>query len=461
MAARRHKLVLTGATGVHMPSGTRSIRTARQPRLTATALAVALACHAFAAHANPPVVPQDGAVKAGAAAIVPNGARRIDIIQSSQRAVIDWKSFNIGVREQVNFSQPSRSAATLNRVTGPDASLILGRLTANGNVLLINPAGIIIGAGAKIDVGGLIAATANISNENFMAGRYTFDQVVNRNAVIVNRGEITAAAGGLVALVAPGVENSGVIRAELGHVVLASGNAFTLDLFGDKLISFAVNDKVAARLTDINGRPLIAYVNQTGRIEADGGSILITAAAAKSVLDNVINTSGIVRATSFAERPGEIILHGGDEGVVRVAGALDASGRASGATGGSVKVLGADVVLVAGSRIDVAGDAGGGTALVGGGVRGGGEAQRSARTTIETGASVNADALGAGTAARSSRGPMARRVSPVRSRRAAGRAAATAGWSRCRASSRSGSRGRWTSPRRRAGAAGCSSIPRS
>ena len=110
-----------------------------------------------------------------------------------------------------------------------------------------------------------------------MAGRLKFDQVVNRNAVIVNRGEITAAAGGLVALVAPGVENSGVIRAELGRVVLASGNAFTLDLFGDKLVTFAVDDKVAARLTDVDGRPLKAYVNQSGTIEADGGSILIAA----------------------------------------------------------------------------------------------------------------------------------------------------------------------------------------
>ena len=350
--------------------------------------ALVLAFYAAGAAANP----QGGVVKAGSATITPNG-NRLDVIQSSQRAVIDWRSFSIGAGGQVNFQQPSAASATLNRVTGPEVSAILGRLTANGTVFLVNPNGILIGPGAKIDVGGLIAATANISNENFMAGRYKFDEVVNRDAVIVNRGEITAHAGGLVALVAPGVENSGVIRAELGRVVLASGNRFTLDLFGDKLITFAVDDKVAARLTDVDGRPLKAYVNQTGTIEADGGSILIAASAAKAVLDNVINTSGVVRATSFVQRGGEIVLNGGDEGVVRVAGALDASGRASGASGGSVKVLGAEVVLDAGSRIDVAGDAGGGTALVGGGVQGGGGVPRSSRTTIEGGATVNADAL--------------------------------------------------------------------
>ena len=282
--------------------------------------ALALAFYAAGAAANP----QGGVVKAGSATIAPNGSR-LDVIQSSQRAVIDWRSFSIGAGGHVNFKQPSAASATLNRVTGPEMSAILGRLTANGTVFLVNPNGILIGPGAKIDVGGLVAATANISNENFMAGRYKFDEVVNRNAVIVNRGEITAHAGGLVALVAPGVENSGVIRAELGRVVLASGNRFTLDLFGDKLVTFAVDDKVAARLTDVDGRPLKAYVNQTGTIEADGGSILIAASAAKAVLDNVINTSGVVRATSFVQRGGEIVLHGGDEGVVRVAGVLDAS----------------------------------------------------------------------------------------------------------------------------------------
>jgi filamentous hemagglutinin family protein len=353
--------------------------------------AVALAVCAAGAAANP----QGGVVQAGSARIAPNG-NRLDIIQSSQRAVIDWRSFNIAPGGHVNFQQPSAAAATLNRVTGPEMSAILGRLTANGTVFLVNPNGILIGPGAKIDVGGLVAATANISNENFMAGRYKFDEVVNRNAVIVNRGEITAQAGGLVALVAPGVENSGVIRAELGRVVLASGNRFTLDLFGDKLISFAVDDKVAARLTDVDGRPLKAYVNQAGRIEADGGSVLISASAAKAVLDNVINTSGVVRATSFVQRPGEIVLNGGAEGMVRVAGTLDASGRASGASGGTVKMLGAEVVLEAGGRLDVAGDAGGGIALIGGAGRGAVDVARSSRTAIEAGATVVADAITTG-----------------------------------------------------------------
>lgn len=328
----------------------------------AIALAIALTHPAAPTFAGP----QGGAVQAGSATLIQSGVSRLDVVQSSPRAVINWRSFGIGATEHVNFVQPSAAAATLNRVVGAESSEILGRLTANGTVFLINPNGILIGPGARIDVGSLIAATADISNENFMAGRYHFDRVVNRDAVIVNRGEITAAAGGLVALVAPGVENSGIIRAQLGKVALASGNAFTLDLFGDKLISFAVDDKVAARLTDTAGRPLAAYVNQAGVVEADGGSVLIAANAAQAVVESVVNVSGVVRATSFEQRNGEIVLHGGDAGAVRVAGTLDVSGKASGQSGGGVHVLGADVALESGGRIDASGEARGGTVEVSG-----------------------------------------------------------------------------------------------
>lgn len=358
-------------------------------RVTTIAASLALALGGTAALG----APQGGVVQAGAAQIVHTNPTRLDIVQSTNRAVINWQSFSIGAKELVNFQQPSRQAATLNRVIGVDPSVILGRLTANGVVFLVNANGVLFGPGSKIDVGSLIATTAGISNENFMAGRYRFDQVTNRFATVVNRGEITAAEGGLVALVAPGVENTGIIRANLGKVALASGNAFTLDLFGDKLIALAIDDKVAAKLTDPEGRPLAAYVNQAGTIEADGGTVLLTANAAKTVLDNVINLSGTIQARSFAQLGGEIVLYGGDEGTVRVSGVLDASGKRAGETGGNIQVLGENVQLASVARINVSGDAGGGSALVGGDWQGSGTMPRATNATVEAGAKVSADAL--------------------------------------------------------------------
>ncbi|MCA3267441.1 MAG: hypothetical protein ING19_15375, partial [Azospirillum sp.] len=96
----------------------------------------------------------------------------------------------------------------------------------------------------------------------------------------------------------------------------------------------------------------------------------MTARAARSVLDNVINTTGIVVAHSAQLVNGEIVIDGGDAGIVSVDGTLDASGAASGARGGTVKVLGEKVGLFAAARIDASGDAGGGTVLVGGNYQG-------------------------------------------------------------------------------------------
>jgi len=340
--------------------------------------------------------PAGGDVAAGSANIVQTTPKRTDIIQQSNRAVINWQRFSINVDEHVNFQQPTSKSATLNRVKGPEVSNILGRLTANGNVFLINPNGILFGTTAKIDVAGLLASTTNIKNDKFMAGRYEFDQVMDRGGRIVNYGEISVAEGGLVALVAPGVENHGVIKARLGRVALASGNRFTLDLYGDQLVSLAVDDSVVELLTDVEGKPAKALVEQSGEIQADGGEVLLTASAAKTVVDNVINMSGVIRARSVVEQNGEIVLLGGDEGGVRVAGQLDASGRDQGQTGGTVQVLGDKVELAVAARIDVSGDAGGGTALVGGDFKGQGEVPTATQTTVASSARIVADALSEG-----------------------------------------------------------------
>ena len=175
-----------------------------------------------------------------------------------------------------------------------------------------------------------------------------------------------------------------MIRAELGRVVLASGNAFTLDLYGDKLVRLVVDDQALDRLTDIDGKPLRSLVANSGRIEADGGQVLLATSAAKAVLDSAVNMSGVILARSFEQRPGEIVLAAGG-GTTSVSGSLDASGRGEGERGGSVQVLGEHVALTATSRIDASGAAGGGTALIGGDWQGSGATPRAANTTVEAG----------------------------------------------------------------------------
>jgi filamentous hemagglutinin family protein len=335
--------------------------------------------------------PTGGEVVAGTGNIRHTSATRLDVKQTSERLGIEWRDFSIGRGEQVNFDQPSRSAIALNRVTGTRVSNIEGLLTANGNVFLVNRNGVIFYKSAVVDVGGLLATTADIANQDFLSGRYEFNRNVNPEGRVVNEGDISVAEGGLVALVAPSVRNAGNIHAHLGRVALAAGNAFTLDLFGDRLVSFAVDDQVARRLTGLDGETIEALVEQSGTIEAPGGRVWLSAQAAKGVVDKAINVSGVVRARTVASREGRIVLAGGGAGSVEVSGTLEAGGSSS-ETGGEIEILGASIRLAAGATVDASGGSGGGTILVGGDLRGQGTRQRASHTTVEAGAAVRADA---------------------------------------------------------------------
>ena len=191
------------------------------------------------------------------------------------------------------------------------------------------------------------------------------------------RGRITATSGGFAALVAPGVRNSGTITATLGTVALASGNSFTLDMYGDKLITLAVGDSIANKVIDVaTGRPLKSLVSNTksGMLSANGGRVELTAAAARAVVDSVINTKGVIRADSIGRHNGMIVLNAATGGskpagapaqTIKLAGTISAAGRHRGTTGGTIVVSG-EHIKVANAKIDASGRRGGGKMLIGG-----------------------------------------------------------------------------------------------
>src|SRR5437763_2264512 len=325
--------------------------------------------------------PAGGTVVGGAATIQGQGSPAITVKQSSSSAIINWNTFNIGARESVRFNQPGASSVVLNRVTGGlGPSEILGTLTANGRVFVINRDGILFGPSAVVNTAGFLATTHDIKNSDFMAGRYNFNIPGRPDASIVNQGRITAASGGFAALVAPGVRNSGTITATLGTVALASGNSFTLDVYGDKLITLAVSDHIASKVVDVaTGRPLKSLVTNDGKIRANGGRVELSAAAARVVVDSVINTSGVIKADSIGRRNGVSVLRAATAAskpadaatqTVKVSGTLSAAGRKKGTQGGTILVSGEDIKLT-NARIDASGRRGGGKVLIGGDWAGG------------------------------------------------------------------------------------------
>ncbi|TXT38498.1 MAG: heme-hemopexin-binding/utilization protein, partial [Comamonadaceae bacterium] len=263
----------------------------------------------FAAQAQ--VLPVGGVVAAGSANIS-TGAAGTTITQASQNTVINWQSFNIAQGQTVQFVQPNTQAVALNRVLGADPSSILGKLSANGKVFLVNPNGVLFGKGASVNVGGLLASTLNITNSDFLAGNYKFSG--GGTGTVLNQGTLNAD-GGYVALLGANVSNQGVISAQLGSVALAAGSAMTLDVAGDGLLNIAVNESA------VN-----ALVQNGGLIRADGGQVLLTTQAAGSLLHNAVNNTGVIQAQTLQNHKGTIKLLGGmQSGTVNVAGQLDAS----------------------------------------------------------------------------------------------------------------------------------------
>lgn len=318
---------------------------------TAMTLAGVLAMNSSAFAVTASETPTNGNVVGGTATIAYSGPNNRDMIVTQQntiRTVIDWNTFNVGRNASAEFKQLSTSSTTINRVTGStDPSQILGTLksTVNGQtggtIMILDPNGVLFGANAKIDVGSIIASTGNLNNQQrdaFLAGE-TF-QLRNLdsagNNTVENRGRITAAQGGLVALVAPVVKNSGVINANLGTVLLGSGRQVTFDFYGDGLIHVA----------SIDNSVETSLVENSGEIFVAGGTAIMSANAARGVVDSVVNMSGVINADSFSTHNGKIVLTSGNK--VNVSGTLQArrettNGNAN--TAGEISITGQDVVI--------------------------------------------------------------------------------------------------------------------
>jgi filamentous hemagglutinin family protein len=282
-----------------------------------------------------------GANLTSGSAVINGNSASMTITQSSANTVINWQSFSIGQNEAVQFVQPNSSSIALNRVVGADASSILGNLSSTGKVFLVNPNGILFGNGAQVNVGGLVASTLNISDNDFIAGNYKFSGT--SNSTILNQGTInTNLDGSYVALLGANVGNNGSIIAKLGTVALAAGTDITLDLVGDSLLNVAVN------LGTVN-----ALVQNGGLIQADGGLVLLTTQAAGSLLQSAVNNTGVIQAQTIDNRTGTIkLLADMQSGTVNVSGTLSAQGGANSGDGGFVETSGSHVEIADSAMIN-------------------------------------------------------------------------------------------------------------
>ncbi|HDP9550495.1 TPA: filamentous hemagglutinin N-terminal domain-containing protein, partial [Escherichia coli] len=381
---RRNELVVVSeiTAGVGKAKATGRVEGVKASRRGVRAMALSL-LSGMIMMANPVTaanLPTGGQIVAGSGSIQTPSGNQMNIIQNSQNMVANWNSFDIGKGNTVQFYQPNSSAVALNRVVGGGESKIMGNLKANGQVFLVNPNGVLFGKDASVSTSGFVASTRDIKNDDFMNRRYTFSGGQKAGAEIVNQGALTTNAGGYIVLAADKVSNSGTIRTPGGKTVLAAGERVTLQLDNGGLTS-----------VQVSGDVVNALVENRGLISARDGQVYLTAFGRDMLMNTVLNVSGVVEAGGMHRQDGNIVLDGGDSGVVHLSGTLQAD-NASG-QGGKVVVQGQNILLDKGSSITATGSKGGGEVYIGGGWQGKDSSIRNAdKVVMQDGARIDVSA---------------------------------------------------------------------
>lgn len=286
--------------------------------------------------------PTGGVVTAGTGAITQQGATTTVTQTASPRMVIDWKTFSTSSAESIVFRQPDPSAIALNRVTGASPSQLMGSLSANGQVFILNPNGVLFGPGAQVDVRGLLASTLGMDNASFLRGSHVLEG--GGANTVVNQGRLTAADGGYIALVGPSVTNSGAISARLGDAVLLAGDNVTVRLEGGSLAGYAIDRGSADALVNNSA---------SGAIRASGGRVVLAADAADVLGRAVVNHDGLIEAQTLNRVEGSIrLLADARVGQIKVAGKLDATAPGEG-NGGHIETSGAYVRIDDSAVVDM------------------------------------------------------------------------------------------------------------
>ena len=287
-------------------------------------------------------LPTGASVVSGSATVSQSGNAMV-INQTSNTMVANWNSFNIGRDASVTFQQPSRSSVAINRIQSAEPTQVQGQLNANGQVVLVNPNGVIFANGSRVDVGSLIASTRDVTTTETASGT-TYQFSGTSSGQIDQAGQVRTADGGYVVLVAPQITNSGSIQvAGRGSVAMLAGNQVRVQVAGNSLVGYRIEQGA-----------LNAAVTNTGEITSQGGTITLSARSLDALTSSVVNQRGIVRASSFNGAGGKVIL---DADRVELAAGSETS--ATGTTdGGRVEIL-AKTATIQGS-IDVSGASRGG-----------------------------------------------------------------------------------------------------
>jgi filamentous hemagglutinin family protein len=337
-------------------------------------LALALALAACFAAAPLRAQPVGAQAIHGAATLSRSGANLTVTTQNgagTNHSAINWQSFNVPGGSTTHFAQPTAASTSINRVMGNNPSAIFGTLSSNGRLVLVNPSGIAVGAGAVVDTAGFTASTLRMSDADALAGRMRFGQDGLGGAGLSVQGRVVAR-GGDVVLIAPQVDTGAQA------VVQASG--------GDTLV-------VAGQKVELTGRGLEGIHLQLQAPADRALNLGVLKGDSVAVFASQLRHSGLVQAHTATVQGGKVLLRG--QVSADVSGSVTAQ-REGGARGGAIHVTAAQTNLHPTAVLDASGAAGGGEVLVGGGWQGKGPLANAQNTTAHSGSVIRADATDRG-----------------------------------------------------------------
>lgn len=312
--------------------------------------------------------PSGSQVVAGNASIHEEGNHIL--ITADDRTIIEWQKFSIGEKEITQFLQPSATAAVLNKVVGDMPSSIMGKMVANGHVLLINPQGILMGLNSTIDTGALTLSTLPLVDDQSFLNDESLHFCQNGQSYLHSQGTIVAQTGDIV-FIAPSVTLEGSATAPQGTLRMGVGCDVIFNPEGEERIFIQPSKFSSFFGMDIRGQ--IAALN--AELKADGNAYALAIC---------IGDRGKISASEIVSKEGKIwlVAEGGD---VWLKGEIAAPA-------GEVQILGKNITVADTAAIDVSSDEKGGSLYIGGGYRGEG-LYASQRTIVSQGATLASSAL--------------------------------------------------------------------
>jgi len=333
-------------------------------------------------------LPQGGSVVSGQVDINYAALDRLNVNQSTNQAIVDWQSFNVGRDASVHFNQPTSKASILNNVLSGQ-SIINGRIYSNGRLFLVNPTGILTGPHSAIKAEGAVLSTLNLSKQNYLNNNLQFN--TNANSSLVNQGLIE---GQYVALIAPQVNNKGTIITSVATTIAAGD---------DVLLGISDSNNLTVK---VSPSKLQAMAKNEGTIKTQNGIVTIKTDAAQSLVDEVVklpnaradglvSENGVIKlvSNSGSIQANKIKIDAGSKGATEISGVLNSNNENG--KGGTIEITGKDIDVNS-ATITANGQTGGGNILIGGDWQGSGDLLQATYLDIDSNSKITANALTSG-----------------------------------------------------------------